>query len=62
MREALTIMLRMLSIIKPDITLICISRVWPIIKAGITWEAATNDVALLLVFRRVQPGAILTWD
>ena len=44
----------MLARIKPDITLISISRVWPIIRAGITWEAATNDAALSLVFRRVK--------
>ena len=55
-------MLRMPSIIKPDITLIYISRVWPIIRAGIAWEAAANDAALPLVFRRVKPGWIITWD
>ena len=38
-------MFRVPSIIKPDITLIYISRVWPIIKADITWEASVLGLA-----------------
>ena len=72
--EATIIMQGCFSIIKPDITLIHISRECLMIKEGITWEAANDAVTLLLVRLRVRPGTtnyaymgdhyteLLTWE
>ena len=43
-------------------TQIYVSRVRPVIRESITWEAANNAVALWPVRPRARPGTSIAWD